>query len=632
MRTACSPTSWTTRSRAPATWRPPPELPDAGLAAALEEAATAADALGAPSVAAELAEHALRLTDGTAPRRTTTGARSPRRAPQLAAGAVERARALAQELVARAAAGRGASGGAPLMAAGGGGGASAVDPVAPKALGEGPRCRLARVDPPAAQPDRPLHRRACRCRGARASPVESRKRWRTTGPGCGPRRARAHSLQRGRAGALELAEQAHELAAAERCTEPAVESSFALAHILVWSVHLERARALLEGLYVEWSESDERMAAYALWYLSLVELRAGRYALAGECAERARSLSVQYARDEVEAPTVFLPMALVAAHRGDLELAREYAERACRACRAPRIADQRTGRDAGNGSSFWSGDPEAGVARFAAAESMSNTPDGFEPGMCWWRAEQIEALLELGLVEDAVERLDAWEADARRLGRDWVLAHAARCRGLVAAARGEIEQALLVLGEAISLHEAAGDPFGRARALLALGAVRRRARQKRPAREAIEAACAGFEQLEAVRWTERAREELGRIGGRTRIEGLTPAERRVADLVAKGRTNAEVAAALFLAERTVASHLTRVYSKLGVRSRTELFRRFVSRRPDLGGEARVFADLQREEPANQTVHRLRRAGSGRIQKGDEVSSMCPYAGTVRRSP
>ena len=115
--------------------------------------------------------------------------------------------------------------------------------------------------------------------------------------------------------------------------------------------------------------------------------------------------------------------------------------------------------------------------------------------------------------------------------------------------------------------------FGRGRALLALGVARRRARQKRPAREAIEAACATFEELGAAGWAARARDELGRIGGRTRVEGLTPAERRVADLVAAGRTNAEVAASLFLAERTVASHLTRVYSKLGVRSRTELSRK-----------------------------------------------------------
>jgi DNA-binding CsgD family transcriptional regulator len=54
---------------------------------------------------------------------------------------------------------------------------------------------------------------------------------------------------------------------------------------------------------------------------------------------------------------------------------------------------------------------------------------------------------------------------------------------------------------------------------------------------------------------------------------LTAAERRVAVLVAAGRTNREVAAQLFLGERTVAGHLTRIYTKLGVRSRTELARR-----------------------------------------------------------
>ena len=58
-----------------------------------------------------------------------------------------------------------------------------------------------------------------------------------------------------------------------------------------------------------------------------------------------------------------------------------------------------------------------------------------------------------------------------------------------------------------------------------------------------------------------------------REEGLTAAERRVATLVAEGRTNREVAAALFLGERTVAGHLTSIYAKLGVRSRTQLTRR-----------------------------------------------------------
>ena len=222
---------------------------------------------------------------------------------------------------------------------------------------------------------------------------------------------------------------------------------------------------------------------------------------------------------------------------------------------------------------LWSGDAAAAVASFEAAERIVDAADGLAPGMCWWRAEQVEALLELGLVDDAITRLDPWEADARRLGHDWVLAHATRCRGLVAASRGDVERASSLLAEAVSRHETVGDPFGRARALLARGVALRRSRQKRPAREAIEAARAGFEELGAARWAARARDELGRIGGRTRIEGLTPAERRVADLVVQGRTNAEVATALFLAERTVASHLTHVYAKLGVRSRTELARK-----------------------------------------------------------
>jgi DNA-binding CsgD family transcriptional regulator len=222
---------------------------------------------------------------------------------------------------------------------------------------------------------------------------------------------------------------------------------------------------------------------------------------------------------------------------------------------------------------LWGGNAEAAAALFAEAEGTSDAADLAEPSMSWWRAEQVEALLEVGRPEDAVACLDAWEADGLRLGRDWVLAHATRCRGLVAAAGGEVEHALALLGEAALRHDAAGDPFGRARALLALGVARRRARQKRDARETIEAARAAFQALGAAGWAERAGRELGTIGGRTRSEDLTAAERRVADLVAQGRTNAEVAAALFLAERTVASHLTRVYAKLGVRSRTELVRK-----------------------------------------------------------
>jgi tetratricopeptide (TPR) repeat protein len=264
----------------------------------------------------------------------------------------------------------------------------------------------------------------------------------------------------------------------------------------------------------------------------MVELRTGHYALAEQYARQSRQLGGPYVRDEVASPTTLFPPTLIAAHRGDLLRARELAEEGCRLSElhAVRLHGPLTTLGI---VELWSGSPAAAVDCFRSADEMTDAADGAEPTMQLWRSEQVEALLELGLVDEAVVRLDAWEAAARRLDRVWVLAHTTRCRGLVAAARGDVTAAVGLLTEAVEQHEAVGDPFGRARALLALGVTRRRAREKRPAREAIELALAGFEELGAVGWAERARGELGAIGGRTRAEGLTPAERRVADLVAR---------------------------------------------------------------------------------------------------
>ena len=105
----------------------------------------------------------------------------------------------------------------------------------------------------------------------------------------------------------------------------------------------------------------------------------------------------------------------------------------------------------------------------------------------------------------------------------------------------------------------------------------RRRQRKRRAREALERALAIFERLGAAVYAERARSELARIGGRAVAagDGLTETEQRIADLVARGRSNKEVAAALSLSPKTVEWNLSKVYAKLGVRSRTEL----ASRRP-----------------------------------------------------
>jgi DNA-binding CsgD family transcriptional regulator len=222
---------------------------------------------------------------------------------------------------------------------------------------------------------------------------------------------------------------------------------------------------------------------------------------------------------------------------------------------------------------LWSGDVTAAHEWLGKAERRAAEIGWGEPSLRWWTSDYAESLLEHEQIEDALLLVDLWQADAERVGREWVLAQVTRCRGLVAAAQGHLGEAGALLDQAIAEHHAVGDPYGRARALLALGIVRRRERQKRASRDAIAAALSGFEQVGAGVWIEKARTELGKIGGRRRETGLTPAERRVAALVAEGRTNREVAAALFLGERTVASHLTHIYAKLGLRSRTELARR-----------------------------------------------------------
>jgi DNA-binding NarL/FixJ family response regulator len=192
----------------------------------------------------------------------------------------------------------------------------------------------------------------------------------------------------------------------------------------------------------------------------------------------------------------------------------------------------------------------------------------------------VEALIALGRPAAAIIHLEFLEECAQATGRLSSLAAAARCRGLLAANRADLESSLAAIDRALDLYGRLEMPFERARTLLAHGVTLRRAKRRRHAREVLQHALAEFDRLGARLWSERTRAELARIAGRAPSAGeLTPAERRVASLVAEGKTNREVAAALYLSERTVEGHLAHVFNKLGVRSRTELARAIASR-PD----------------------------------------------------
>ena len=186
-------------------------------------------------------------------------------------------------------------------------------------------------------------------------------------------------------------------------------------------------------------------------------------------------------------------------------------------------------------------------------------------------ADYVEALTELGMLDQAGEVLDWLEERGQVVNRPWSVAVSARYRGLLAAVGGDFQTAFASLDRALNEHERLPMPFELGRTMLVLGAIRRRAKQKRPAREALEEALAIFERLGAPLWADKARAELARIGGRQSAAGqLTEAETRVAKLAAAGRTNREIADALFMSVRTVEGHLSHAYAKFGVRSRTEL--------------------------------------------------------------
>ncbi len=188
------------------------------------------------------------------------------------------------------------------------------------------------------------------------------------------------------------------------------------------------------------------------------------------------------------------------------------------------------------------------------------------------RHELVEALIAAGRLDDAARELALFESDAERASAASALAIGARGRALLEAANGRLDPALEAAERSVRGFDALPMPLERARSLFALGQIRRRRKEKRLARAALEEALGAFESIGAAGWAERTRAELARIPVRRASASLTPTEERIAAFAASGLTNRQIAERTFVSPKTVEANLARVYRKLGIRTRAELGR------------------------------------------------------------
>jgi DNA-binding CsgD family transcriptional regulator len=354
--------------------------------------------------------------------------------------------------------------------------------------------------------------------------------------------------------------------------------SFQLAFARAWSDDVDAARAELEDVRQQAvAHGDEGSLPFILSYLSLAECLSGHFEQAVRVAEEGEEVA-RIAGQEIGRAFALSARALAASCLGRESAARSDAGDALR------LAER--GTMFAEATSLWAlallelslDDPAEAHRRLGPLVDRVEAVGIGEPGSIRFVTDDVEALVALGDLEVAAAQLQRFEKRVRRVGRRSALAAAHRCRGLLAMASGSADEALTEFGLALDELERLSLPFERARTLLALGMAQRKGKQRRAARKTLEEAFAMFEELGASLWSVQTRRELGRISGRAPSRGeLTPTEWRVAELVAEGRTNQEVAAALYVAPRTVEGTLSRVYTKLGVRSRTELARRLAVR-------------------------------------------------------
>jgi DNA-binding CsgD family transcriptional regulator len=367
----------------------------------------------------------------------------------------------------------------------------------------------------------------------------------------------------------------------ELCAQSAAESDASsylaaapervAAQRLVWRGEVSAARAMLERLLRLADERGEG-ESYALHRLHLceLELRTGEW----DGAER---LLEEWA--ESDETGLYRPMyercrALLAAGRGAGDAAETWAVEALR--RADETAsgwDRLEALRARGIAALLTHQPEQARDSLQAVWEHTEREGVTEPGVFPVAPELVAALAELGELGIACGVTGRLKELAEQQQHPWALVTARRCGALVALTAGnDTDGAGAELAQAAADYRRLGLPFEAARSLLDLGRALRRTRKWGAARRSLQDAIAAFEQLGSAGWAEQAQSELSRVAARRPAQSgkLTAAERRVAELAASGLSNKEIAQALYVTVYTVEAHLSHVYAKLGVRSRTAL--------------------------------------------------------------
>ncbi|GAA3873914.1 LuxR family transcriptional regulator [Streptomyces lacrimifluminis] len=357
---------------------------------------------------------------------------------------------------------------------------------------------------------------------------------------------------------------------------------------LIMSDQLPEARATITTLLREVRRRGSvESEVHFLRGLAETELRCGHCGRALDVARESLRLARDTGIGEVASAML---AALAEASGGDVEralaLAREAVEH------AEENGDMlylSRGQAALGYARLVAGDAPGAVQSLRRARELEHDLGVDDPARGRWQGDLAEALVRVGELDEAQEVIDVSRAHALRLGRESVLAVLDRAEALVRAARGEHEAALAQLTSAQDRLAKLGYGLEEARAALALAELRTGPPGPTPAPTSYDEAARLFRRSRALPWLRRVDAatvptpapqplvEQPQAGAA--LDGLAAMERQVAALVMEGATNREIAGRLFISVKTVEATLTRVYRKLGIRSRVDIVRLAAGRHP-----------------------------------------------------